>query len=195
MTDSSVSSENSGDMIDLDNFLVVHNGRASHDKEGGERVETTGDQLTDLLQSVKRRHKVLVDSYESWSSSEQSDKEKRIRQRRKPRTYKYNPKPVLQKGDRTNVPDALKDREYWERRQRNNEAARKSREERRRKELEVLDKMTSLEKMKNDLESKVEELERRNVYLESRLKLYEINGYKKEKPHLFEQGKQTGFHV
>lgn len=138
-------------------------------------MQSTGDQLTDLLHSVKRRHKVLVDSYESWSSGELSDKEKPVRQRRKPRTYKYNPKPVLQKGDRSYVPDSLKDREYWERRQRNNEAARKSREERRRKELEVLDKLTSLEKMKNSLEAKVTELERRNTYLESRLKSYEID--------------------
>lgn len=160
-------------MIDLDNFMVVHNGKSNKDRAVDDQANSTGDQLSDLLQSVKRRHKVLVDSYESWSSSEHSDREKPMRQRRKPRTYKYNPKPVLQKGDRNYVPDSLKDREYWERRQRNNEAARKSREERRRKELEVLDKLTNLEEKKNELEAKVRELERRNVYLECRLKEYE----------------------
>lgn len=176
MTESSASSENSNEMIDLDYFMVVHNGKsAKRHQAGDDQVQSTGDQLTDLLLSVKRRHKVLVDSYESWSSSEQSDKEKPTRHRRKPRTYKYNPKPVLQKGDRSYVPDALKDQDYWERRQRNNEAAKKSREERRRKELEVLDKLKGLEKTKNDLESKVCELERRNAYLESRLKKYEFN--------------------
>ena len=180
MTESSGSSENSSEMIDLDYFMVVHNGQAKRHQPGGDdQIQPTGDQLTDLLMSVKRRHKVLVDSYESWSSSEQSDRERPARQRRKPRTYKYNPKPVLQKGDRSYVPDALKDREYWERRQRNNEAARKSREERRRKELEVLDKMKGLEKMRSDLESKVCELERRNAYLESRLKKYELNECKR----------------
>ncbi len=91
--------------------------------------------------------------------------------RRKARTYKYNPKPVQQKTNRSFVPDKLKDEEYWERRKRNNQAAKKSREDRRRKELEVLEKMAKLEKMNSELVAKVDMLEKKNQLLERKLKI------------------------
>jgi len=91
--------------------------------------------------------------------------------KRKPRTYKYNPKPVQQKTHRSFVPDKLKNDEYWERRKRNNQAAKKSREDRRRKELEVLEKMAKLEKHNSELIAKVERLEKRNEMLEMQLQM------------------------
>ena len=89
--------------------------------------------------------------------------------KRKPRTYKYNPKPLQHKICRAFVPDELKDREYWERRKRNNEAAKKSREERRKKELEI---MNSYEMMKNEYSQiKIENirLKARNAVLEKQV--------------------------
>jgi len=89
--------------------------------------------------------------------------------KRKPRTYKYNPKPLQHKICRAFVPDDLKDREYWERRKRNNEAAKKSREERRKKELEI---MNSYEMMKQEYSQiKIENirLKARNSVLENQV--------------------------
>ena len=60
--------------------------------------------------------------------------------------YKYDPRPLGKKRRRNLVPQDKKTREYWERRQRNNVAARRSREERRNKELETYQKMKFLEK-------------------------------------------------
>lgn len=89
--------------------------------------------------------------------------------KRKPRTYKYNPKPLQHKVCRSFVPDDLKDMEYWARRKRNNEAAKKSREERRKKELEIL---KSYEMMKQEYSQiKIENirLKARNSMLEKQI--------------------------
>ena len=89
--------------------------------------------------------------------------------KRRPRTYKYNPKPLQHKVCRSFVPDDLKDTEYWARRKRNNEAAKKSREERRKKELEILN---SYEMMKQEYsEIKIENirLKARNGILEKQV--------------------------
>ena len=95
--------------------------------------------------------------------------EKKIPKKRKPRTYKYNPKPLQQKLYRSFVPDDLKDQEYWERRQKNNQAAKKSREERRKKELEVVSRMRNLEQENRDLREQLNKIEARNVLLEAEL--------------------------
>ena len=167
-------SESSRDMMDLDEFLSTHAGRTTQEQSHStnDQLHSSGDRLTDLLNSIQRRQAEQL-TCDSWSPSEFFDGRNIYRQRRKPRTYKYNPKPVIQKGNRSFVPDTLKDEEYWERRQRNNLAAKKSREDRRRKELEVLDKLASLEKSNNELSSKVSELEKRNQYLEERLRQFE----------------------
>ena len=88
---------------------------------------------------------------------------------RKPRTYKYNPKPVQQKSSRSFVPEYMKDNEYWEKRKRNNMAAKKSREDRRKKELEVVSKMAALKKENSELRARVKELEKKNMALERKL--------------------------
>lgn len=98
----------------------------------------------------------------------ESAKERKGRQR-KPRTYKYNPKPVQQKSSRSFVPDDMKDNEYWEKRKRNNMAAKKSREDRRKKELEVVNKMAALKNENSQLRARVKELEKKNMALERKL--------------------------
>jgi hypothetical protein len=103
------------------------------------------------------------------SGAENTNTTPREIKKRKPRTYKYNPKPLQQKVCRSFVPDDLKDIEYWARRKRNNEAAKKSREERRKKELEIL---KSYEMMKQEYSQiKIENirLKARNSMLEKQI--------------------------
>ena len=64
------------------------------------------------------------------------------------RSYKYDPKPLeRRKNPRSFVPLDKKTQDYWEKRRKNNVAARKSREDRRKKEIEVLKNVNNL---KND---------------------------------------------
>jgi len=64
------------------------------------------------------------------------------------RSYKYDPKPLeRRKNPRSFVPTDKKTQDYWEKRRKNNVAARKSREDRRKKEIEVL---KSVNNLKND---------------------------------------------
>ena len=97
---------------------------------------------------------------------QQQQQEKKITGTRKPRTYKYNPKPLRKTMYRSFVPDTWKDQEYWERRQKNNLAVKKSREKRRKKELEVVSKMQSLEQENEDLKKQLREIEAKNKLLE-----------------------------
>ena len=61
------------------------------------------------------------------------------------RTYKYDPKPLeRRKNPRSFVPEEKKTTDYWEKRRKNNIAARKSREDRRRKEIEILKNVDNL---------------------------------------------------
>ena len=60
------------------------------------------------------------------------------------KSYQYDPKPLMKKNSRKLVPAEEKNQKYWQKRLRNNKAARKSREDRRKKELEVLDTMKQL---------------------------------------------------
>ena len=100
-------------------------------------------------------------------SEETTDGQPKRRRSRKPRVYVYNPKPLQKKpGKPPDVAPADKDTDYWERRQRNNEAARKSRESRRKKELEVIERCDSLEKSNMHLKSVIRRLESRNTWLE-----------------------------
>jgi len=86
--------------------------------------------------------------------------------KRKPRTYKYNPKPLQHKICRSFVPDDLKDGEYWARRKRNNEAAKKSREERRKKELEILNSYEIMKQEYSQIKIENIRLKARNSMLE-----------------------------
>ena len=89
--------------------------------------------------------------------------------KRKPRTYKYNPKPLQHKVCRSFVPDDLKDTEYWARRKRNNEAAKKSREERRKKELEILNSYEMMKQEYSQIKIENIRLKARNAVLEKQV--------------------------
>ena len=98
------------------------------------------------------------------------------------KSYVYDPKPLTRKTRRALVPDEQKNQKYWLKRMRNNVAARKSREDRRRKELEVLDTMKNLkdenQKMKNYIDTVVkanEQLVADMMQMKQRLQHYESN--------------------
>jgi len=92
--------------------------------------------------------------------------------RKRKRGYIYDPKPVIKKSMKKAIPDAEKDSEYWERRKRNNEAARKSREYRRSKEMEMQTRLEALQKENSSLKTAIELLIKRNEYLDSVLSIY-----------------------
>lgn len=95
--------------------------------------------------------------------------EPRVIKRRKPRTYKYNPKPLQHKISRSFVPDDLKDVDYWAHRKRNNEAAKKSREERRKKELEILNSYEIMKQEYSQIKIENIRLKARNSVLEKQI--------------------------
>lgn len=89
--------------------------------------------------------------------------------KRKPRTYQYNPKSLQHKEPRSFVPDDLKNIDYWAHRKRNNTAAKKSRDARRKKEIEIL---SSYEIMKEEYSQTIIEntqLIARNLMLEKKV--------------------------
>ena len=101
------------------------------------------------------------------------------------KTYIYDPKPLTRKTRRALVPEEQKNQKYWLKRMRNNVAARKSREDRRRKELEVLDTMKALkdenQKMKNYIDTVVkanEQLVADMMRMKHQLEQYESNAGK-----------------
>lgn len=96
--------------------------------------------------------------------------------KRKPRTYKYNPKPLQHKICRSFVPDDLKDTEYWARRKRNNEAAKKSREERRKKELETLNSYEMMKQEYSQIKIENIRLKARNSILEKQISELKCKG-------------------
>ena len=216
------------ELMDLDEFLTVHEGKSSDEKKKAQPQRNTSDLLSDLLQTVHKNlgiprgnqpsafrlpkeadEKSLVhckpgvslcekelppltdheyvakncknecvseddeSDCESFKKDEDNESVESIQQlkpkRRRQRTYKYNPKPVQQKSNRKFVPDSQKDIDYWEKRRRNNLAAKKSREDRRRKELEVICKMSGLEKQNADLSAQVKALQKKNELLEKKL--------------------------
>ena len=86
--------------------------------------------------------------------------------RRRKRGYIYDPKPLVPKSKTSTLPEELKDEDYWTRRQRNNEAAKRSRENRRVKELEMMSLVKNLTATNEGLCDRIKELEVRNKMLE-----------------------------
>ena len=81
------------------------------------------------------------------------------------KTYVYDPKPLTRKTRRALVPDEQKNQKYWIKRMRNNVAARKSREDRRRKELEVLNTMNALQEENQKMKLFINDIVKANEQL------------------------------
>ncbi|XP_057300316.1 thyrotroph embryonic factor-like isoform X2 [Hydractinia symbiolongicarpus] len=86
--------------------------------------------------------------------------------------YQYNPAPMAKKSKRQFIPPENKDQSYWERRKRNNEAAKKSREQRREKEIEVSRKCSQLEDENSGLRFTIVNLQKKNEQLENTMNIY-----------------------
>ncbi|XP_057298049.1 uncharacterized protein LOC130628988 [Hydractinia symbiolongicarpus] len=115
------------------------------------------------------------------SSSDESMENKRKRGggkigRKRKRGYIYDPKPLVAKTKTTILPEEVKDNVYWDRRRRNNEAAKRSRENRRFKELEIMTEAKKLSAQNEALKLKIDRLEMRNQYLEELLSSKTIMG-------------------
>lgn len=89
--------------------------------------------------------------------------------RRRSAKYIYNPLPISKKADRKFVCQAEKDEKYWERRIKNNVAAKRSRDMRRQKEIEISEKFKSLERENESLKDEVQRLRVKAVELERKL--------------------------
>lgn len=88
------------------------------------------------------------------------------------KSYTYKPLPMVRKSQRQFISAEKKDSLYWERRKRNNEAAKKSRESRREKEIEVSRRCKDLEKENTGMRFTIINLQERNSQLENTLKIY-----------------------
>lgn len=95
--------------------------------------------------------------------------------RRHDKQYKYNPKPLGRKNNRSFIPEDKKTEEYWQKRIKNNIAARKSREDRRKKELEILEKKAQYEKENLELRLFIQKIETENQYLSYEISLLREN--------------------
>ena len=73
-------------------------------------------------------------------------------------SYVYNPCPIRKKSKKNTVPLSAKDARYWMLRIKNNMAAQKSREARRKKELEVVNEVRRLKNENNLLRQEVDQL-------------------------------------
>ena len=76
--------------------------------------------------------------------------------------FVYNPMPIRRKSSKKHVPHENKDTRYWTQRIKNNVAARRSRESRRRKEMEVMKRCKSLH-------DENETLRRENLHLQEKV--------------------------
>ncbi|XP_037070560.1 hepatic leukemia factor-like [Pollicipes pollicipes] len=79
------------------------------------------------------------------------------------------PQPMCKKSKKQVVPDERKDQKYWTRRERNNFAAKRSRDARRLKENQIVLRANFLEKENAALKESMEEITRENERLRARL--------------------------
>ena len=85
------------------------------------------------------------------------------------KAYQYDPKPLMRKNSRKLVPNDQKTQKYWQKRMRNNKAARKSREDRRKKELEVLQAMKQLQDENTHLKLYINDVVKSNGHMQQQI--------------------------
>lgn len=96
-----------------------------------------------------------------------------------PRKRKFSeeelkPQPMIKKSKKIYVPTEMKDEQYWGRRNKNNAAAKRSRDARRVKENQIAMRASFLEKENGTLKSDLEKVQLENIALKKRLSQYEI---------------------
>ncbi|KAL3880649.1 hypothetical protein ACJMK2_032873 [Sinanodonta woodiana] len=97
-----------------------------------------------------------------------------------PKSHRFNPEelkpqPLIKKSKKIYVPDDLKDDRYWNRRNKNNVAAKRSRDARRIKENQITMRAAFLEKENDEMKIELDKLKKENEKLINRLAKYESN--------------------
>merc|ERR1712150_156425 len=90
-------------------------------------------------------------------NEESSPNEEKVPRKRAKRIYIYNPKPIVKRPTAFNE-DKKKDEAYWRHRHYNNAAARRSRANRRAKEMEIMNQASVLNEENKFLTARVKEL-------------------------------------
>uniref|UniRef100_A0A6P8HS20 Thyrotroph embryonic factor-like n=1 Tax=Actinia tenebrosa TaxID=6105 RepID=A0A6P8HS20_ACTTE len=184
--DSGVDSMSAGslppDYMDIDEFLIATGVKHFDSTSQNNLVQSFVSQGENLTQksNIKKTEKTLsstrakqksqskVDEHEHESIMAKKPKSP-TKKRHSDYSYKYNPLPMGKKAKRSFVSDDNKDDKYWKRRIRNNEAARRSRDMRRQREIEISEKWKQLEKENERLKKEVQKLKEKATELEKQL--------------------------
>ena len=194
---SSTSGRSVSDFMDFDEFLSVSNAEAavrqddkkncsvSAEKEAPDSTAVpaanTANPFNQLMLSNLGSLMVqLISSAQAFSSSskcnrsadtdiKQSLPERAPTVRRQRPKYAYNPVPIEKKADRKFIPDKEKDTAYWQRRTKNNLAAKRSRDMRRKKEMEVNEKFQELKEENARLKAEIQRLQANAMQLERKV--------------------------
>lgn len=190
--DSGVDSMSGGsvpsDYMDIDEFLLATGVKLANIKEVSttntrqKTKETCGSQENSYPSSnceASQRTQNYVDSQRQYNTRRTGSNELKAaneaaisensKQSETEYKYHYNPVPVKRKAERQFVSDVEKDDKYWKRRKRNNEAARRSRDMRRQKEIEISMKWKNLEQENVRLKKELQKLKDRANELERQL--------------------------
>lgn len=184
--ESSIAGSLPPDYMDLDEFLVASGVKldvstsafetrvvqkkvevvVQHDilKEVKSEKNTEAKRNDNNIDAKNNRNTVSEDKIVK-ATTDSSDKSKDVEDYR----YNYNPLPMKRKAQRQFVTDTKKDDRYWKRRNRNNEAARRSRDMRRQREIEISTQCRELETENARLKKELQKLKEKANKLEKQL--------------------------
>lgn len=168
------------DYMDIDEFLIATGVKHFDPASQNNLVQSfvsQGNKLT-RKENIDRTEKTLSARKERQNRQSNFDEDE-LEMERKPKSpskkrhsdyaYKYNPLPMGRKAKRRFIADDNKDDKYWKRRIRNNEAARRSRDMRRQREIEISEKWKQLERENERLKKEVQKLKEKASELEKQL--------------------------
>jgi len=133
----------------------------------------------DALSESASRHKssindsnldLSIDSND-YSSNEFDDFDPRVK---KLSDDDLRPQPILRKSKKQHVPAEMKDEKYWDRRRKNNVAAKRSRDARRVKENQIAIRASYLERENDALRKQLEDSRRETKSLKNKIEKYEM---------------------
>lgn len=170
------------DFMDLDEFLSMSKAAASKDEPSCAVTEQTDrclpsakpqeDPPPQISEEECSTESAAVDSEDTNSSVGDITETPltvpggRCSRRRK---YVYNPVPIEKKAKRKFIPSKEKDSEYWNRRIKNNIAAKRSRDMRRQREIEVNQRYKDLEEENARLRAEIQALQDNARLLEKKI--------------------------
>ena len=162
-------SPQSGLLVSLDNDSDEGNGGSVT----SDTPSSSGDTITDDIKTSRKRKK-------ESNEGETANVERPKRRKSKENNIENNPAPLqVEELTKACKPQSLaseaKDEKYWTKRRRNNLAAKKSRDQKREKELQIVQRATCLEKenaeMRNEIAKLKKHLQKLNRIVESKKNL------------------------